>query len=435
MGVIPAYGANHLARRAADTVTLQWWNEDWGVFDKPQASIGDAFTQSHPNIKVVFSFNPNQYSKLETAIAAGAAPDCAEVTMYSGNFAKLVTRGALLPLDQYFKQDHISLSEFGATMRQPVTFNGHIYALPADFDAMVMYYNKDMFRKVGLDPNKPPTTWAELQADSAKFYKVSNGNVVSIGAPISQNIGGGSLGDLAWTTFLAGGSWYDAAHRKITATNPANVRTLQWLVDWGKQFDVDKVTRFTSSQPGEWQPGNPFVLGKQAFFFDGWWASYPLDLYGPSVDYGVAYTPTPDGTAAERNNYPLYGWTVAIPKGSPHPEACWQFEKWGFHDHDDLMALKTYSFPAVLAQIPSFWNMLRKQEPHDRIIKYLDIFNSEASTGRNIFPIMPVSADYYTALNRATDLAIHGKMSPQAALQQVQSQMQTALDKFYSSGH
>ena len=88
-----------------------------------------------------------------------------------------------MPLDSYYKQAGISLSGFGATVRNTVVYNGHIYAIPADFDPMVMYYNKDMFRKAGLDPNKPPTTWAQLQADSAKFYKVSNGNVVSIGAP------------------------------------------------------------------------------------------------------------------------------------------------------------------------------------------------------------------------------------------------------------
>ena len=131
----------------------------------------------------------------------------------------------------------------------------------------------------------------------------------------------------------------------------------------------------------------------------------------------------------------LYGWTVAIPKGSPHAAACWEFENWAYHQNDNLMAVKTYSFPATLSEIPSFWTMLSKQEPKDRILKYTNIVSSVANTGRNIFPIMPVSAEYYTALNHATDLAIHGKMSAKAALQQVQDQMQTALNKFYSAQH
>jgi multiple sugar transport system substrate-binding protein len=211
------------------------------------------------------------------------------------------------------------------------------------------------------------------------------------------------------------------------------VQTLEWLANWAKTFDVVKVNRFATSLPGEWQAGNPFSLGKQAFYMDGWWSSLPLNKYAPNVDYGVTYIPTPHGTAAERANYPLEGWTVAIPKGSPHPEACWQFEKWAFHDNDDLMALKTYSFPAVLSKIPTFWNMLRHEHPNDRILRYINIFNDEARVGTKIFPIMPVSAEYYTAIGRATDLAIHGKMEPRQALQQVQSQMQSALDKFLAS--
>src|SRR5262249_7907848 len=155
------------ATRHADTVAIQFWNEDWGVFNQPQASIGDAFSKSHPNIKINWSFNANQYSKLETAIAAGTPPDCAEITLYTGTLGRFIANGALLPLDTYFKKAGISLKEFGATVRDAVTYNGHIYAMPADFDPMALYYNKDMFRKFGLDPNKPPRSWSELEQMSA----------------------------------------------------------------------------------------------------------------------------------------------------------------------------------------------------------------------------------------------------------------------------
>lgn len=44
-----------------------------------------------------------------------------------------------------------------------------VYGLPFNRSTMVMYYNKDMFKEAGLDPDKPPTTWDELHQDALKL--------------------------------------------------------------------------------------------------------------------------------------------------------------------------------------------------------------------------------------------------------------------------
>ncbi len=416
------------AHAAADVVTIQWWNDDWGVFDGPTQHIGDLFTQSHPNIKIQWTFSGNNPVKLKTAIAAGAPPDCAEVSMFGGSLGTFIGTGSLEPLDTFFKQTGLSLREFEPSVAASVQQDGHIWGIPGDAGVYALFYNKDMFRKFGLDPNKPPRTLAELEAMSAKFYRLVNGNVVSLGFDVNSD-------SFMMYAMRAGGQFYDPVHHKITATDPRNVQTMEWLAQWNKSFDVNKVSRFTASQPGEWQPGNPFVTGHLAFFFDDYWAFYPLDLYGPKVDYGVVPYPTLHGSAAEQRNHPIMGWAVVIPKGSRHPKECLEYMKWAYHDHSDLMAATIVDAPSVLAKFPSFWNMIRRQHPHDRILPYLNIFDQEYRQGRQYFPQIAVSQQYWDALSRATDQVIHGKQQPMQALEAVQTQIQSALDQFMASHH
>ena len=55
-----------------------------------------------------------------------------------------------------------------------VTYNGQQWGIPTAFSTKAIYWNKDLFTKAGLDPNKPPTTWAELLSD-AKTIKDKTG--------------------------------------------------------------------------------------------------------------------------------------------------------------------------------------------------------------------------------------------------------------------
>ncbi|TJX06396.1 MAG: extracellular solute-binding protein, partial [Mesorhizobium sp.] len=46
------------------------------------------------------------------------------------------------------------------------TYKDHIYGLPFSADASVLIWNKKLFKQAGLDPEKGPTNWAEIEADA-----------------------------------------------------------------------------------------------------------------------------------------------------------------------------------------------------------------------------------------------------------------------------
>ena len=48
---------------------------------------------------------------------------------------------------------------------------GKTYGIPWQRSTIILYYNKDAYREVGLDPDKPPATWEELEEYARKLTK------------------------------------------------------------------------------------------------------------------------------------------------------------------------------------------------------------------------------------------------------------------------
>ena len=71
------------------------------------------------------------------------------------------------------KTDKIDASAYGGLI-EAMTIDGKVYALPFRSDFWVVYYNKDIFQKAGLDADNPPKTWPEV-FEAAKKIKISGG--------------------------------------------------------------------------------------------------------------------------------------------------------------------------------------------------------------------------------------------------------------------
>ncbi|GAA5083903.1 ABC-type glycerol-3-phosphate transport system substrate-binding protein [Thermocatellispora tengchongensis] len=80
-------------------------------------------------------------------------------------------------------------TEFDKRALAPATdANGRIHGLPTSEFALGLIYNRDLFDKAGLDPDKPPATWDEVRA-AAKTIKGKTG-VPGFAVPTTENTGG-----------------------------------------------------------------------------------------------------------------------------------------------------------------------------------------------------------------------------------------------------
>ncbi|MET8583200.1 extracellular solute-binding protein [Streptomyces collinus] len=62
-------------------------------------------------------------------------------------------------------------------LRDIYTVDGKVYGIPRTGYSMGLIYNRKLFRKAGLDPDKPPATWEEVRADAKKIAALGNGTV------------------------------------------------------------------------------------------------------------------------------------------------------------------------------------------------------------------------------------------------------------------
>lgn len=103
---------------------------------------------------------------------------------------------------------------------------GHVYGLPTSEFALSLVYNRELFKKAGLDPDNPPTTWDEVRKD-AKTISDKTG-LPGYAQPATNNTGGWTLTAMSYT--YGGRMEKEQGGKQVAAFNDAPVRqALDWL--------------------------------------------------------------------------------------------------------------------------------------------------------------------------------------------------------------
>lgn len=82
-----------------------------------------------------------------------------------------MTYDSLVPVGTLIDREGNSISrdDLEPNMLRSYTYENQLVGMPFSCSAIMLYYNCDMFREVGLDPNTPPTTIAEMADDISKL--------------------------------------------------------------------------------------------------------------------------------------------------------------------------------------------------------------------------------------------------------------------------
>ncbi|HEO69852.1 MAG TPA: extracellular solute-binding protein, partial [Candidatus Hydrogenedentes bacterium] len=331
----PRQAVTRLEREALaqDRTIIVYWDRHAGHEHEARRILIDEFNNAQDDIYVralPIGYNALM-EKLLTSIAGGVPPDiCAlDATI----MAQLVAQGCFTPLEGFMSAcPYLAEPAFMPHIWRSVAFDGHVWGVPTTTDTYCLLWNKQAFRKAGLDPERPPRTFDELLEYAARLT-------------VRDNIGIKQIGFLPWEPWdlthmyglLFGGTWYDATSRSVVcADDPALVRMLEWQQSFAIDpkaasnppyaLDPEKIMAFQKGYGAYMSANNPFYSGKIAMITEGEWQCTFIPKYAPELDWGVAAIPTPPGAPTL-----AYGPTCiadCIPKGASHPQEAWAFLEW-----------------------------------------------------------------------------------------------------------
>lgn len=149
------------------------------------------FTKENPSIKVTPIYAGSYQDTIVKALTAHKAgtPPVTSVLLSTDMFT-LIDEDAIIPIDSFVKtaDDKAWMKSFYKAFMLNSQTGGKTWGIPFQRSTIVMYYNKESFKAAGLDPNKAPTTWAEM-ADYAKKLTVndSSGKISQYGIQIPSS--------------------------------------------------------------------------------------------------------------------------------------------------------------------------------------------------------------------------------------------------------
>ncbi|WP_157252597.1 ABC transporter substrate-binding protein [Nonomuraea typhae] len=220
-------------------------------------TIVAGFEKANPAIDVVVETAPFEqyFTKLQTSIAGGTAPDTFELNYE--NFVTYASAGSLLDLGTVAGDG--DSSAYAAESLNAFKHDGKQLALPASFSTVVLFYNKDLFEKAGLEPPTAEWTWADEQKAAEKLTD-KKAKVFGDFQPVQ-------FFEFYKTLKQAGGEFLAADGKKSAFNGPAGVKAATWLVSKvGKTMPTEAEIGGTADYDT-----NLFKSGKLAMWHNGIW--------------------------------------------------------------------------------------------------------------------------------------------------------------------
>ena len=167
-----------LSTHAAAQTQIDWWHAMGGELGEKTEALATAFNATQSEFVVVPSYRGSYAETMTGAIAAfraGEQPDIVQV-FEVGTGTMMAAEGAIVPVYQLMADAGVDFDPSAflpAVVGYYTDPEGNMLSMPFNSSTPILYYNRNVFEAAGLDPDTPPTTWAEVEAFSRQI--VSSG--------------------------------------------------------------------------------------------------------------------------------------------------------------------------------------------------------------------------------------------------------------------
>jgi len=345
-------GTDNAASREKVELRYMMWDQNQ---EPAYRQALDAFEQENPNIKVNIEVVPwaDYWKKLKTQAAGEVVPDL--FWTYVGPIPDLAEKNLLLDLTQL--TESVDMSKYNETLVKNLQYKGKTYGLPKDWDALAVYYNKDLLKKAGYDAVPEDLAWNPQDGGTfveflQKLTLDKNGkhpneagfdpkNIVQYGfTPLTIDPQGIS-------PFVVGnGGKVQDENGGLAIDRPEALEALTFVHDLIFKYHVAPKQSELTAMNAEAM----FNAGRLATWMTGPWMMKPFRENAP-FEWGIVRNPSgPKGSVTRIN-----GLTDSIYAGTKYPEQAMEVAKFlASRTTQDILGDTGTVFPAYSDSIQKF---------------------------------------------------------------------------------
>lgn len=257
------------------------------------------------------------FSKINSVLGTEEVPAIMQLNEESTK--PMIDLGYIKPMQEFIERDNFDISSFEPVVLARYEVDGKLYSMPFNPAIAVVYYNKDAFEEVGLDPENPPHTYSEFEK-AAEMLTVRNGesverygiNIRNYGWHFEQLV----VNQGGYTVNNENGR--SGVPTEATVNNEEMIRAITWIKD---MYDKGIYGNFGRSND---DARDAFYAGKVAMFVDSSSAAVRT-IEEASFEVGIAKYPIADGV--EPHGSVIGGASLWIFDDIPREtqEAAWDF--------------------------------------------------------------------------------------------------------------
>jgi multiple sugar transport system substrate-binding protein len=303
LAAIPAVAGG---QKEAGGVTLKymWWTP---IYEPYIGAAIKVFEQKNPGIKVDYdtaAFDP-YWQKIQTLYASGNPPDVYDMSIaFTWDFAN---KGSVLDMESYVSKNIDRYYRKAIDMERYPDINGHVFAMPYQWVASLLFYNKDLFDAAGVAYPTPDWDYETLIATAKKLTKEGQYGFFANGAHTFMDSMIKAYGGMVLTPDF----------KQVKLDDPVDIQVIQKVVD---MIQKDKSAPVAASYEALLASGGEmFRSGKIAMTIDG---SYMIDSF-KAAPFKWDATMVPKGPMKRS----IYGGPdgMSIAKTTKHPAEAWKF--------------------------------------------------------------------------------------------------------------
>lgn len=399
-----------------------WWHSMGGELKTAVDHLVKEFNDSQAEVYVEAIYQgeyDESLNKLKTSLGSNSGPTMVQVYEIGSRY--MIDSNLITPIQTFVDKNDYDLSQLEENIIGYYTIDDKLNSMPFNTSNPVLYYNKDMFKEAGLDPDNPPTTFEEVEEAAKKLT--------------GDGKKGASFAMYGWfmeqffanqgAELVNNGNGRDQLATQSLLGNEAGVQTLTW---WKKMID-DKTALNLGRKTDDTKKA--FTSGQVAMTLDSTASLRGIvDSVGDKFEVGTAPLPRPKG--ADEGGVIVGGASLYILNNRPEAEqeAAWKFiEFLAEPEQQAYWHVNTGYFPITKAAYdePAVKENMEKFPQFETAVDQLhDTTLNRATQGA----LMGVFPEARQITEKAMEEVINGQKTPEQALKDAEKEISAKIEQY-----